>query len=204
MNKIVIYILVCLIGFFTARWMYKNENKTYTNEDIQIVLQSVKNMSKLVVSEGSFSEVYSYKDAKKYFYDTFEFNKSVIITVNAKVQVLFDLEKMDIDIDSLNKKIKIKYIPKEEIIIIPNVKYFDIQQSTFNTFTKEELNKINQKSILKIKETAKVSALKKNAKKRLITELSKIYQLSAILGWEVVDETEEQLLGDFFTQKTKF
>lgn len=204
MKKIGIYILVCLIGFFSAKWMYKNERKAETNEDIQIVIQSINNISKLVVTEGVFSEVYSYKNEKKYFYDTFEFNKSVIVTVNARVQVLFDLEKMEIEIDSIHKRIKIRSIPKEEIVIIPDIKYFDIQQSTFNSFSKEELNSINKKSIEKIKQTAEVSELKKNAKKRLIIELSKIYQLSAILGWEVVDETEEQLLDNFFIEKAKF
>ena len=203
MKKIGIYILVCLIGFFIAKWMYKNERKAETNEDIQIVVQSINNISKLVVTEGIFSEVYSYRNAKKYFYDTFEFNKSAIDTVNARVQVLFDLEKMNVEIDSLHKKIRIKSIPKEEIVIIPDIKYFDIQQSTFNSFSKEELNSINKKSIEKIKQTAEVSELKKNAKKRLIIELSKIYQLSAILGWEVVDETEEQLLDDIFMERIK-
>ncbi len=111
---------------------------------------------------------------------------------------------MDVEIDSIHKKIRIKSIPKEEIVIIPDIKYFDIQQSTFNSFSKEELNGINKKSITKIKQTAEVSKLKENAKKRLIIELSKIYQLSAILGWEVVDETEEQLLDDFFIEKPKF
>jgi len=204
MKKYVIYILVYLFGFITAVWLYKSEKKINTSEDIQIVLQSIENMSKLVVSEGSFSEVYAYKDAKKYFYDTFEFKKSAIVTVNASVMVMFDLQKMIIEIDSLEKKIKIKYIPKEEIKIIPNVRYFDMQQSTFNTFSKDELNKINKKSIEKIKETTKVSDLKKNARSRLIVELTKIYQLSTILGWEVVDETEEHLLDSFFTHKPKF
>jgi len=184
--------------------MYKNESKTHSFEDIQIVTQSIKNISKLVVSEGSFSEVYSYKDDKKYFYDTFSFDKSVIVTVNAKVQVLFDLEKMVVEMDSIHKQIRIKHIPPEEINITPNVKYFDIQQSTFNTFTKEELNKINEKSIEKIRETSEVSDLKTKAKQRLIIELSKIYQLSAILGWEVVDETEEKLLDNFFLENPKF
>ena len=204
MKKYAIYILVCLLGFFIAKGIYKNENKHNFNEDIQIVLQSVKNISKLVVSEGTFSEMYSYKDAKKYFYDTFEFNKSIIVIVNAKVQVLFNLEKMEVEIDSVNKKIKIKFIPKEEVIIIPEVKYYDLQQSTFNSFTKEELNNINKKSVEKIKETVEVSKIRTTAKKRLIDELSKIYQLSTILGWEVVDETEEQLLDTFFIEKQKF
>jgi hypothetical protein len=158
----------------------------------------------LVVSEGYFSEIYNFKDAKKYFYDTFEFEKSAIVTVNAKVQVLFDLKKMVVEIDSIHKKINIKYIPKEEIVIIPDVKYFDLQQSTFNSFTKEELNAINKKSIQKIKETVDVSKLRNTAKERLLEELTKIYQLSAILGWEVIDETEDQFLENFYTEKPKF
>ena len=204
MKKFGIYILVCLIGFLIAKWIDKSEKKAETNEDIQIVVQSINNISKLVVTEGIFSEVYSYKNAKKYFYDTFEFNKSAIVTVNARVQVLFDLEKMEIEIDSINKRIKIRSIPEEEVVIIPDIKYFDIQQSSFNSFSKDELNSINKKSIEKIKQTAEVDALKKNAKKRLIIELSKIYQLSAILGWEVVDETDNQLLDNFFIEKPKF
>jgi hypothetical protein len=111
---------------------------------------------------------------------------------------------MVVEIDSIHKKINIKYIPKEEIVIIPDVKYFDLQQSTFNSFTKEELNAINKKSIQKIKETVDVSKLRNTAKERLLEELTKIYQLSAILGWEVIDETEDQFLDNFYTEKPKF
>jgi len=204
MKKVGLYILVGLIGFLIAKQFYGNEKKLDSQEDIQVIMHSIKNMSKLIVSEGTFSEVYNYQDAKKYFYDTFEFKKSVIITINARVQVLFDLNKMEIEIDSIHKKIIIKSIPKEEITIIPQVKYFDLQQSTFNTFDKEELNKINKKSIDKIKQTAEVSNLIVNAKERLIIELKKIYQLSNILGWEVVDETEIQLIDNFVQEKPKF
>lgn len=204
MKKYLIYILVCLIGFFIAKTVYENENYENINEDIQIVLQSVKNIRKLVVSEGSFYEIYSYNDARKYFYNTIEFNKSVIVSINAKVQVMFDLEKMEIEVDTINKKIRIKSIPKEEVIIIPDFKYFDLQQSTFNSFNKEELNRINKNSIDKIRETVEVSEIRKNAKKRLFEELSQIYQISSILKWEVIDETETQLLNNFFIEKEKF
>ncbi len=204
MKKIIMYILAGLLGFLIAEKIYKNDINTHIHEDVQVMIQSIENMSKLIVSEGTFSEIYNYQDAKTYFYDTFEFKKSVIVTVNAKVQVLFDLNEMDVEIDSIHKKIIIKSIPKEEIIIIPQVKYFDLQQSTFNTFDKEELNKINKKSIDKIKQTAEVSSLIDNAKERLFIELTKIYQLSNILGWEVVDETDMQLIDNFVQEKPKF
>ncbi|MCH3884016.1 DUF4230 domain-containing protein [Tenacibaculum aquimarinum] len=195
------YVAVFLLGFLIARFWYKKEVKIHKQEEIQVVVNSIKNLSKLVVSEGNFSEIYNYTDSKKYFYDYLSFDKKAIISVNAKVEVGYDLSKMDIQIDSIAKKILINKIPSEEINVSPDIKYFDLQQSSFNAFTKTELNKINQKSIDKIKETAKVSSLKTDAKNRLFTELSKIYQLSSVYGWQVVDNTNANLLDGF--QKIK-
>jgi hypothetical protein len=203
-KQIIGYLIVALLAFFLTREWYRKEQKQDTYEQTQVIVQSIKNMSKLIVTEGVFSEIYNYENAIKYFYDTFEFKKSVIVSVTAKVQVVFDLEKMNVEIDSIHKKIIIKSIPEEEINIIPEVKYYDIQQSTFNTFDKKELNQINQKSIDKIRETAKVARLKEHARERLLEELKKIYKLSGILGWEVVDESEMQLMDNFVQQKPKF
>jgi hypothetical protein len=198
------YLVVALLAFFITREWYKKEQREDTFEETQVIVESIRNMSKLIVTEGVFSEIYNYENAKKYFYDTFEFKKSAIVAVNARVQVVFDLEKMEIEVDSVHKKIIIRSIPEEEINIIPEVKYYDIQQSTFNTFDRKELNQINQKSIEKIRETAKVARLKDHARERLIEELRKIYRLSSILGWEVVDETDTRLIDNFVQQKPKF
>ncbi|MFY9241565.1 MAG: DUF4230 domain-containing protein [Polaribacter sp.] len=154
-------------------------------------------MSKLVVSSASFSEIYNFKDSKKYFYETISFDKQAIVTVNANVEVGYDLSKLEIQIDSLAKKIYINKIPKEEITIAPDIKYFDLQQSQFNSFSKDDLNKINQKSIEKIKQTVELINLKKEAKTRFFEEISKIYQLSAIYGWQVVDNTNSKFLNEF-------
>lgn len=191
------YILVFLIGFFIAKFWYQKDKNHQTKEEIKVVVNSIKNMSKLVVSNASFSEVYNFKDSKKYFYDYLSFDKEAIITVNADVEVGYDLSKLDIQIDSLSKKIYINKIPKEEVTIAPDVKYFDLKQSQFNAFSKEDLNKINEKSVEKIKQTVEITNLKKEAKTRLFEEISKIYQLSAIYGWEVVDNTKSGFLTEF-------
>ncbi len=191
------YILVFLIGFFIAKFWYQKDDNHQINEEIKVVLNSIKNMSKLVVASGNFSEVYNFSDSKKYFYDYVSFDKQAIISINAKVEVGYDLSKLAIKIDSLAKKIYINKIPNEEIIISPDVRYFDLQQSQFNTFSKEDLNKINIKSIEKIKQTVKVTNLKKEAKARLFEEISKIYQLSAIYNWQVVDNTNATFLKKF-------
>ena len=188
------YIAVFLLGFLIAKLWYEKREINHQQEEIQVVVNSIQNLSKLVVSEGTFSEVYNYSDSKKYFYDFLSFDKKAIVTVNAKVEVGYDLSKLDIQIDSVAKKIIINKIPQEEILISPDVKYFDLQQSQFNAFSKEELNKINQKSIDNIKETIELSKLKVDAKNRLFEELSKIYQLSAVYGWRVEDNTNSTLM----------
>lgn len=191
------YILVFLVGFLIAKFWYQKKDNHQQKEEVRVVVNSIKNMSKLVVSSGNFSEVYNFTDSKKYFYETISFDKKAIVTVNAKVEVGYDLSKLEIEVDSLAKKIYIHKIPKAAITIIPDVKYFDLQQSQFNAFSKNDLNKINEKSIEKIKQTVELTNLKKEAKTRFFEEISKIYQLSAIYGWEVVDKTNSRFLSDF-------
>ena len=192
------YLAVFLLGFLIAKFWYDKKETKHEQEEIQIMLNGIKSVSKLVVSEGSFSEVYNYSDSKKYFYDYVSFDKKAIVSVNAKVEVGYDLSKLDIQVDSIGKKIIINKIPKEEVLISPDIKYFDLQQSQFNTFSKSELNKINQKSIQKIKETVEITQLKSEAKTRLFEELSKIYQLSSVFEWEVIDNTNSDFLKPLF------
>jgi hypothetical protein len=191
------YIAIFLLGFLVAKLWYERKLENRQQEDIQVVVKAIKNISKLVVTSGNFSEVYNYTDSKKYFYDYLSFDKKAIIRINAKVEVGYDLSQLEIQIDSVSKKIIINKIPKEEVLIAPDVRYFDLQQSQFNTFSKEELNTINEKSIDKIKQTIEIAQLKEKAKERLFEELSKLYQLSVVYNWDLVDNTNTSLLNYF-------
>jgi hypothetical protein len=191
------HLAIFLFGFLVAKFWYEKKVENNRQEEIQVVLNSVKNLSKLVVSKATFSEVYNYSDSKKYFYEYVSFDKKAIVTVNASVEVGYDLGLLEIQIDSVGKKIIINKIPEATTTISPDVKYFDLQQSQFNSFTKEELNKINKKSIDKIKDMVEVTNLKKAAKTRLFEEISKVYQLSAVYGWQVVDNTNSGLSESF-------
>lgn len=189
------YTIVFLLGFFISKFWYHYQENKHKQEDTRVFLNGIKKMNKLVVSEGSFSEVYSFSDSKKYLYDYVSFDKKAVISVNAKVEVGYDLSHLEIQIDSIAKEIIINKIPKEEVVITPDVRYFDLEQSQFNAFSKEELNKLNAKAIENIKTTITVSGLKKDAKNRLFEELSKIYQLSKVYNWKVVDNTNTKELN---------
>lgn len=194
MIRFVKYLAVFLLGFLIAKFWYDRQQPKYQTEEVKVMVNEIKNLSKLVVSQGNYSEMYSFSDTRKYFFDYLQFQKKAIVSVNAKVEVGYDLSKLDIQIDSLNREIIINKIPEEEVIISPDVKYFDLKQSQFNTFSKEELNTVNAKAIERIKETIELTNQKKEAKIRLFEELSKIYQLSKIYNWKVVDNTEQHLI----------
>ncbi len=198
MKRIFSYILVFIIGILIALLYFKKEIKKQEKEQIQVMLHKIKNVSKLIVAETEVSEIYNYQTAKNYFYFPYNFEKKAIVIANAKVKVTYDLSKMKIKLDSVNKKIILKNIPKEEIIITPNLKYYDLEQSVFNSFTKDELNKINQKAIDKLKETIDVSELKQKAKQKLLEELQKLYNITSVLHWKVVDKTNEKIYLNHF------
>jgi len=198
MKKLTSYFFVFIIGAIIAYFYFINQQNQYKTEQVNVILTEIKNVSKLVVTESTFSEMYNYQDADKYFFETISFDKKVILSVNAKVQVSYNLSKMLIETDTINKKIIIKSLPKEEIFISPQISYFDLEQSSFNQFSKEELNEISKKSIAKIKETIDASTLKEESKNRLFIELKKIYTMANLLGWQLIDETENKTIKQTF------
>ncbi|GAA0730627.1 DUF4230 domain-containing protein [Aquimarina litoralis] len=151
-----------------------------------LIVDQIKNVGKLVVTEGHFSEVITYKDAKKYYLDMLTAEKKAIVVVNAGVTVSYDLSKIEHSIDKTNKTVTITHIPEAEININPTIKYHDLEEDFFNQFNPEDHNKIQQEVTRQLNEKVEASTLKSNAENRLISELQKIYILTNSLGWKLV------------------
>jgi len=170
-----------------------DEDITYNTNLIQ---QQILNVGKLVVTEGHFSEVITYKNQQKYLMDMLSFEKKALVVVNADVTVAYDLHLMKYDIDSINKTITIVSIPKEEIKISPDIQFYDVEQSKLNPFTGDDYNKINKSVKANLAKKIEKSSLKTNAQNRLISELSKLLITTSQLGWTLkyegkVIETEK-------------
>jgi lipopolysaccharide export LptBFGC system permease protein LptF len=163
--------------------------KKNDDEDISyntnLIQQQIVNVGKLVVTEGHFSEVITYKNQQKYLLDMLSFEKKALVVVNADVTVAYDLHKMKYDIDEKNKTITIVSIPKEEIKISPDIQFYDVEQSKLNPFTGDDYNKINKSVKANLAKKIEKSTLKTNAQNRLISELSKILILTNTMGWKL-------------------
>jgi lipopolysaccharide export LptBFGC system permease protein LptF len=177
-----------------------DEDITYNTNLIQ---QQILNVGKLVVTEGHFSEVITYKNQQKYLLDMLSFEKKALVVVNADVTVAYDLHKMKYDIDEKNKTITIVSIPKEEIKISPDIQFYDVEQSKLNPFTGDDYNKINKSVKANLAKKIEKSSLKTNAQNRLISELSKILILTNTMGWKLQYEGKVIESEKDFGQKVK-
>jgi hypothetical protein len=180
------WILVLIVAFLLF-WIFNNLTKSKESSTIEydtnLIQQQIKNVGKLVVTEGHFAEVLTYKNKKETYIPGLSFDKKALVVINADVTVGFDLSQVKYDIDAENKVLTITNIPKEEIKISPDFKYYDTESSTFNEFTGEDYNRINKIARENLAKKIEKSTLKSNAKNRLLSELSKMLVLTNSMGW---------------------
>ena len=164
---------------------FKKDDDSSIEYNTNLIQQQIVNVGKLVVTEGHFAEVITFKDQDEYLMGVVSFEKKAIVIVNADVTVAYDLHQMKYDINEKNKTITITNIPKEEIKISPDLQYYDVEQSKLNPFTGEDYNKINKTVRANLAKKIEKSSLKSNAKNRLISELSKMLILTNTMGWKL-------------------
>ncbi|QBN18632.1 DUF4230 domain-containing protein [Flavobacterium nackdongense] len=201
----IIIVLVAIVSIFLLFKFcdFKKEDESTIDYNTNLIQQQIVNVGKLVVTEGHFAEVVTYKDQEKYFMDMVSFEKKAIVIVNADVTVAYDLHQMKYDIDEKNKIITIINIPKEEIKISPDIKYYNVEQSSMNPFTGDDYNKISKTVRANLSKKIEKSSLKSNAKNRLISELSKMLILTNTMGWKLQYDGQVIEKESDFNQKIK-
>jgi len=184
-----IVIAMAMILIFQS-WNKGKEEKSILKENSLLIQQQIKNVSKIIVTEGHFSEVYSYKDSEQLFGPYFTADKKALVVVNAEVTVAYDLNEINFEVDETAKTLRIINIPEPEININPDFEYYDVTADYFNPFSAEDYNKIKNNVKASLLKKVKASSLQKNAENRLISELSKFYILTNSLGWTLSHNNE--------------
>lgn len=192
MRRIIVFIAIVVTVVIAFKFCdFKNKDATTLEYNTALIQQQILNVGKLVVTEGHFSEVLTYRDKKGYLLDLLTSEKKAIIIVNADVTVAYDLREVKYDIDETTKTITIVSIPKEEIKISPDIQYYNIEHGGLNQFTGDDYNKVNKIVRSNLAKKVDKSSLKTNAKNRLVSELSKILILTNSLGWTLRYNGEE-------------
>jgi hypothetical protein len=191
-----LFAVLVFAGFWL--WSNKEESKEQMLESSSLIQQQIEQVGKLIVTEGYFSQVFTYKNSQNLFMNLMTSDKKALVVANAKVTVEYDLRQMQTEIDQENKTVILKKIPEAVINIYPDIEYYDVTQDYFNKFGAADYNKIKSTINARIREKVDKSNLLENSQDRLMSELANIFILTKSLGWtlqynEIIIESEDQL-----------
>jgi len=184
MRNIFLGIVIAFVIVFGLRYCEnKKENREILEANTALIQKKLKNVGKLIVTEGSYAQVFSYNDSKDLLYGLTFARKKALIVVNAKASIAYDLSQVNTEIDEATKTVTITNIPEPELSINPNIQYYDVTQDYLNQFTATDYNKIKSRIEKSLRKKIEASELRTNAENRLISELQKIYILTNSMGW---------------------
>ena len=163
----------------------KKESKSILQENSMLIQQQIENVSKLIVTEGHFAEVYNYKDSKELFGPFLRADKKALVVVNADVTIAYDLSKIEFKLDEGQKTLHINHIPEPEINLNPDFEYYDVTADYLNPFDAGDYNTIKRNVRESLMKKVEASTLKTNAQNRLLSELQKFYLLTNSMGWQL-------------------
>ena len=199
MRNIFLGIIIAFVIVFALRYCEnRKDNREQLEANTALIQKELKNVGKLIVTEGSYAQIFSFSASKDLLYGLFDARKRALVVVNAKATIAYDLSKVEMEVDETTKTVTITKIPEPELSINPNIEYYDVQQDYLNKFTASDYNTIKQRVEKSLRKKIEVSELQTNAENRLISELQKIYILTNSMGWtlkydKTVVETEDDL-----------
>lgn len=116
-------------------------------------------------------------------------SNNIITYTKTNAQVSYDLNKMKIEVDSINKKLIITDLPNADIRITPSVEIQSLDDSFINRITEKDIKNVTQKA----KETAIKSVdenkLRNEGRKQLLENLSNVFVLAKALNYTIEDKT---------------
>ncbi len=187
MKKIFIGVIITLAVVLVFRsCSEEKKEKSILKENSMLIQEQIDNVSKLIVTEGHFAQVYNYKDSQHLFGPFLRADKKALVVVNAEVTVAYDLSKIDFEVDEKTRTLRIQSIPEPEIKLNPDFEYYDVTADYLNQFKAEDYNKIKRNVNASLMKKVKASTLISNAQNRLISELSKFYILTNSMGWTLM------------------
>jgi len=180
-------IVVMLILFFGLKSCLNLGGKT-EKSDYYILTNQISRMNKMVVMEQNISSMQKTKMGYEVFGKEVS-NNSIITYTKTNAQVSFDLNKMKMEVDSINKKLIITELPDADIRITPSVEIQSLDDSFFNRISEKDIKNVSQKA----KETAIKSIdqnqLRTEGRKQLMENLDHIFVLAKALNYTIEDKT---------------
>ena len=185
MLKNTLFILLTLAVFASGAWLGARllGPKPRPVEESTVLLERIREVCKLTTVEGQFSEIYNYNEYQGYF--TWLWDKKVLVRVQATVSAGYDLDNLQLEMDSAARVIRLRALPEPQILSIDHtMDYYDISNGLFTEFSAEDYNRIHARAKALIRE----QALKSNLLPAARAQGEKIWELVRFMaesaGWK--------------------
>ncbi|MBF8455889.1 DUF4230 domain-containing protein [Kaistella sp. G5-32] len=166
----------------------KSEDKV--QNDYYIITNQITKMNKLVVMEQDFSSMQKTKISSELLGGMLpKIEKELITFTKTNAQVSYDLTKMKLEVDSINKKLIIKELPNADVRITPSVEIQSLDDSFFNRFDEKDFQKITKSAKDNAYKSVNQNRLRAEGRKQLLENLDNIFVLAKALNYKIEDKT---------------
>lgn len=178
-----------LLLFFIWNSLTKKAEDKVQN-DYYIITNQIRKMNKLVVMEQDFSSMQKTTLTSELLGGILpKIEKQIITFTKTNAQVSYDLNKMKLEVDSVNKKLIIKELPNADFRITPSVEIQSLDDSFFNRFEQKDFQKITQSAKDNAIKSVNQNRLRAEGRKQLLENLENIFVLAKALNYTIEDET---------------
>lgn len=192
MKRIAVVLLLALLLALGGYLAYRSlTTRAATVEESSILLEKMEKVLKLVTVEGHFTEIFSrneYQGDWGVFWD-----KKVMLRVQAKVSVGYDLKKVSLIPDPDTRTMTLSAWPEPEILSIEHrLDYYDISTGLFQSMTPADYNRINQAALDSIRVKAAKSKLIDEARTQRDEALDLLRFMAQNAGWKLEEAASAQ------------
>ena len=180
-------VLLMTILFFSFRSCFSLSEKT-EKSDYYILTNQISKMNKMVVLEQNTSSIQKTKMGYEFLGKEVSSN-SIITYTKTNAQVSYDLNKMKMEVDSINKKLVITELPDADIRITPSVEIQSMDDSFFNRISEKDIKNVTQKAKDTAVKSIDQNKLRTEGRQQLMENLNNIFVLAKALNYTIEDQT---------------
>jgi len=189
LKKYFLSILFLILGLLAFIFILKKSGKENVRSETKIINHEIQRLNKMIVIEQNFSsfKTKKYNNFNPKYFDFL--NKNIVLYITAMAQVIYDMKKIKIDVDSTSKTVHIISIPEPELKVYPDVEIYSMETGFLNDFSKSELNEVMEESKKDITNEVEKSNIKALAKTQLISNIKELYKVVKLNNWKIIDDT---------------
>ncbi len=158
--------------------------------DYYIITNQIRKMNKMVVMEQDFSSIQKTKMTSEVLGGFLpKMEKELITFTKTNAQVSYDLNKLQMEVDSADKKLIIKSLPPADIRINPSVEIQSLDDSFLNRVDQDDLRKVTQSAKNNAYKMVNQQKLRTEGRKQLQSNLEQLFVLARALNYTIEDQT---------------